>query len=148
MNEHSTEKGQFTARKCSKEDFKGLEALWLDYEDRQVHLICPDVDDEDIVLFADKTSRKLQSYSLRITKCSKGCARDIDEFFQNNLFVTNIIHQKVDMLYHNADLLDPHNLPVVRQSMQTGRFILQDQKFIQSYVDLRPNYLLLEDDLF
>lgn len=62
--------------------------------------------------------------------------------------MTNVIHQKVDMLYHNADLLDPKNLPVVRHSMQTGRFLLQDQKFIQSYVDLRPNYLLLEDDLF
>ena len=77
MNEASTEKEEFPARKCGRDDFRGLEALWLEYEDRQVHLICPNVD-TDVILFADKSSRKLRSYSLRITKCSKRCAPDID----------------------------------------------------------------------
>jgi len=56
------------------------------------------------------------------------------------------------MFYHNRDLLDPRNLPVRHYNTQLGRFNLRldakNQKFLMSEVDIRPNHIYLEDDIF
>lgn len=56
------------------------------------------------------------------------------------------------MFYHNRDLFDAQNLPVRHYNTQLGRFNLKldgkNQKFLMSEVDIRPNHIYLEDDIF
>jgi hypothetical protein len=90
-------------------------------------LICPEGLDKAL-LANGRDSVKLESFSVRVKRCTgetAKCARDIESFFARHQIVTNLIHPKVDMLYHNRDLLDADNLPVRHYNTPLGRFNLK-----------------------
>lgn len=154
MDEGQTSLKRHKARKCTQNDFRHNKKLYESYVDRQIHLICPE-GLEKALLAHGRDSIKLESFSVRVSRCSGTtvkCAKDIEAFFAGHQIVTNLIHPKVDMLYHNRDLWDPKNLPVMHYNTQLGRFNLKldskNQKFLMSEVDIRPNHIYLEDDIF
>lgn len=110
--------------------------MWENFEERQLHLICPEGIDKAILAHG-RESNKLESFSVRVKRCTGEtvkCAKDVEQFFSDHQIVTNLIHPKVDMFYHNRDLLDPNNIPIRYYHTQLGRFNLKlddkNQKFV------------------